>query len=139
MFVCIFQIRTRLVTHGYHRRYLQVIPETQTPNQRPLEVTLNQNQEAPASPDGSRYHRIIPETERRDSYNQHFSPSHRMLSGTASWTPSRAESFVIYRDNPPSYEIVSSRVKENPPDTSLPPPSYEEVMMGGCSQIRTKN
>ena len=61
-----------------------------------------------------------------------------MLSGTASWTPSRAESFVIYRDNPPSYEIVSSGVEENLLDTGLPPPSYEEVMMSGFTQIRTK-
>ena len=138
MFVCIFQIRTRLVNYGHHRRYPQSIPEIQTHNQRPLEVTRNEKRAAPISPDGRGYQRIIPETERCDYSNQPFSSSHRMLPETASWTPSGAESLVIYRDNPPSYEIVSSRVEENPLDTGLPPPSYEEVMMVGFTQIRTK-
>ena len=51
-------------------------------------------------------------------------------SRTSSRTPSRSPSpdRRSARGGPPPYEAVSHRPEENPSDTGLPPPSYEEVI-----------
>ena len=59
-------------------------------------------------------------------------------SRTPSRTPSRIPSPErrSARGGPPPYEAVSHRPEENPSDTGLPPPSYEEVMTGQFRQIQ---
>ena len=58
------------------------------------------------------------------------------------WSPSRTPSRSpspdrrSARGGPPPYEAVSHRPEENPSDTGLPPPSYEEVMTGQFRQIQ---
>ena len=87
-----------------------------------------------------RYRRAVPEIPIPDQRPPEVNlvDNQQPLASPGGTTASRNLFADRCTDNPPSYDTLSPRMEENPSDACLPPPSYEEVMIRGFTDIRTE-